>query len=88
MERFLSNFQIEVINGSLLGDGSIPHRKNGTHRYTIGQKENRLEYIEFMHNSLAPFSKNIYKNKKELNNKIFYGYSFNTECNHIFVDNF
>lgn len=51
--------QWQIINGNLLGDGSI--HKMGW--FSFGQKHTRKEYVQFIHDELLPFSRNLYYKK-------------------------
>ena len=62
LEDPLSISQIDVINGSLLGDGSLYKRspKNpGNSFFRKSQTPSRLEYLEWTNNILGIYSKNI-----------------------------
>lgn len=56
--------QIDVLIGNLLGDGSITNRRrsDGVLRnahFEISQKADNLEYLNYIKNVFAPYSKNI-----------------------------
>lgn len=48
----LTKHQQDIITGSLLGDGFLL----GTDIFRIKQKKSRIEYVDFLHKELAPFS--------------------------------
>lgn len=59
--HIMSEFQTDIIIGTLLGDASIPCQKNSClNRYCFGQKSDRIEYVQFILEALKPYSKKIY----------------------------
>lgn len=59
--QILTDLQIDVINGSLLGDAYIGYSDYNC-RFAKVQCEKSLEYLQYTHDLLQPFSLNIIKN--------------------------
>lgn len=51
--------QIEILNGSLLGDGCIIKPKIGNCRFVKEQKDANREYLYWHYNELLPYSKKV-----------------------------
>jgi hypothetical protein len=71
----LTDLQVEVLTGNLLGDGSLTHLKKGRQsNFTLAQKSTRLEYVEWLQQTYGPFSYEVVsgKTRKPINilNKI------------------
>lgn len=49
----ITSQQMECLDGSMLGDGSISHLQ---HRFAIKQRFDRGEYLQYLFDSLLPFS--------------------------------
>lgn len=62
----LTQEQQEIINGNLLGDGSLGHMKgiNYNSKFQIGQKSYNIKYIEYLHDVYKPFSCKIIHSKQ------------------------
>tara|TARA_Y100000034_G_scaffold8039_2_gene8777 strand:- start:490 stop:1413 length:924 start_codon:yes stop_codon:yes gene_type:complete len=75
----LSEFQKDIIVGSLLGDAHIEKS-----RFKIGQAFRRKEYVEWIFENLNPFSKNMYEDKAKLGEKTYKFYRMYTSHHEIF----
>src|ERR1039457_4935207 len=60
-DEILSGYQIDVINGSLLGDAYIAKNKYNC-RFSKVQCKESLQYLQHTYNLLQPFSCSIIKN--------------------------
>jgi len=61
----MTQFQKDLITGCLLGDGSIRWMRNPTwnNRFSFKQTCKRREYVEFVYESLLPYSSRIFDGK-------------------------
>ncbi len=73
----LTDQQMEIINGSLLGDGALGDNKGYTYEgqfrnssFTKGQKAANLEYLDWLNTSLKPYSRNIGHGFSKKNGKL------------------
>lgn len=68
----LSIEQQEIVNGNLLGDGSIPHNNNNraNNKFTINQKKDNVEYINSLYDIYSPFSIYLRESKKRKPSKV------------------
>jgi len=64
----LTQEQQEIINGNLLGDGSltymINHKNNSV--FKMSQKQDNIEYIKWLHNIYSPYSCKIVERKTRI----------------------
>lgn len=79
----LTQLQKEIIDGCLLGDGSI-HKK--LRWFQIGQKIQSKEYVDWLFQVLLPYSRHAYKDKTILREKPHYSWRFYTYPHQIFTD--
>lgn len=90
MEEYqLTNNQLEIINGALLGDGSLIMHKNGTNA-NFSYLSKSIEHVHFVCDSLVDFampSHNFYISKyfDKRTNKEYERCDFRTKANPIFT---
>ena len=56
--KSLNNVQQDLLTACMLGDG---HVGKNNHRFSIGQKESRKDYVGYVYEILHPYSSNMYK---------------------------
>src|SRR5688500_17261752 len=71
IEVDLTQIQSEIIDGSLLGDGSITFTSSGKAVFSKKQKLSRREYLDWHCENIKPFSCKIYECDVKLNDKIY-----------------
>jgi predicted DNA-binding protein YlxM (UPF0122 family) len=87
----LTQDQKEVLNGFMLGDGSIPCKNKDSdnvrnNRFSFGQKEINKEYVELAYEILSPFSTGMRRTTKVMNGKEFPSWMFRTSTHPLFTE--
>lgn len=77
----LTDFQKQVVVGTLLGDAGIAKG-----HYDFKQKGKNKEYVDFVANSLKPFSGEVKETYSKCNGKLFQQYYFQTPKLDLFVE--
>lgn len=86
----LTKKQIQIINGTLLGDSHLKkisgRAKNS--RFSFKQKMQNKEYVDYIHNAMKPFSQKVIcgKSKHHLTNKFYPYASMQTCCHPVFTE--
>jgi hypothetical protein len=78
----LTEYQKQVLFGSLLGDGCLSNGSCGSSRFKEGHSFHQVGYLRWKHSVFSPYSNRVKREDKLLDDgRIAYGYTFNT-CFH------
>jgi transcriptional regulator with XRE-family HTH domain len=78
--------QQSIINGSLLGDGSIGKQRYGNSHFSKCQSSNRREYLEWHSEKLEPFSCSINEYDNYAKGKLYKKTVFTTHASDMFTE--
>lgn len=81
-----SDRQIEIINGSLLGDAHLTNPKYGNSMFVKNQCLRHKEYLEWTFNELVPFSKRHKDSDNSCKGKSYKRTCFSTVCDNLFSE--
>jgi len=85
-DLLLSTQQKSIIIGSLLGDGSISKIRYGKSYFSKSQTARRIEYLEWTHAELQPFSSSVRTYENFAEGKRYLKSVFTTKSYHYFAD--
>lgn len=80
----LSEYQSQILIGSLLGDGHLFTRTEGSAGFSEGHAWEQREYTQWKHDQLGDFSLGLYPGGKKTSSKYFKSLSVRTHtCTHL-----
>jgi hypothetical protein len=85
---YLTSYELEVLEGGLLGDGCLPKVRNGNSYYSYGSSS--YQHVKFVFDQLKRLATKAGIVKSDVfdkrTNKTYTKYSFRTQCNVVFSE--